>query len=504
MMKNLIINSVWAATLFSCALFASADDEKVAKPVPEAFQIATNHKAKFGGKSVSYQAIVGNSLLKRADGTIYAEAVTTSYVANDADPLRPVTFVFNDGPGSASVWLHMGLMGPKRVRVPSDAGDAGLAPYKIEDNPLALLDVTDLVFIDPIGTGFSRLAGEGEPEDVYGLEEDARSVAEIVREWVRANGRWNAPKFIAGESFGTTRAAAMLPYLQGGSEPMRINGVIMISQAMDYTGSTPAHNNLIAYVTYLPSLAATARYHGQLANQPADMQVFLAEVRAFAFDEYLPALFKGSALPAADFNRIAKKLADYTGLSETYIKRANLRILTGRFAKELLRDSGEIVGRLDARYRSSDLDAVGESARFDAASAAISGAYSSAFRHYVRHDLNVALGRPYYGSGPEVNVNWVYDRSEGYNEPSYVNTAPQLADAMKLNPALRVMVASGIYDLVTPFFDAEYTLTRHGIEMERVDMTYYEAGHMMYVNEDAYTRLSKDMRDFIAASLAAN
>lgn len=502
-MKNLITNCLWATILFSSALFVSADDEKAVKPTPEPFQIITGHKGKFGGKSVSYQAIVGNSLLKRGDGTVYAEAVITSYIANDAGPLRPVTFVFNGGPGSASVWLHMGLMGPKRVRVPSDAADAGLAPYRIEDNSLALLDVSDLVFIDPTGTGFSRLAGDGKAEDVYGLEEDARSVAQIVREWVRVNGRWNAPKFIAGESFGTTRAAAMLPYLQGGSEPMRMNGVIMISQAMDYTGSTPVHNNLIAHVTYLPSLAATARYHGQLANQSDDLQTFLAEVRAFAFDEYLPALFKGAALPAADFDRIAKKLVGYTGLSESYVKRANLRILTGRFAKELLRDSGEVVGRLDARYRAPDLDMVGENARFDAASAAISGAYSSAFRHYVRHDLNVALDRPYYGSGPEVNANWVYDRSEGYNEPSYVNTAPQLAAAMKLNPALKVMVASGIYDLVTPFFDAEYTLARHGIEMERVAMTYYEAGHMMYVNEDAYTRLSKDMRDFIVGSLAA-
>jgi len=285
---------------------------------------------------------------------------------------------------------------------------------------------------------------------------------------------------------------------------MRINGVIMISQATDYTGSTPAHNNLIAHVTYLPSLAATARYHGKLANQTADTQAFLSEVRAFAFDEYLPALFKGSALSTEDFDRVATKLAGYTGLSKAYIKRAKLRILTGRFAKELLRDRGDIVGRLDARYRTSDLDAVGENARFDAASAAITGAYSSAFRHYMQHDLTVALDRPYYGSGPDVNANWVYDRSDGYNEPSYVNTAPQLAEAMKLNPALKVLVASGIYDLVTPFFDAEYTLARHGIDMERVVMTYYEAGHMMYVNEGAFTRLSKDMRDFIAASLSAD
>ena len=501
-MKKTIVAYVCIAVLFSGTTVLIADDETVATPLPDVIQIASDHKGKFGGKTLSYKAVVGSHLLKRDDGAVYGEAVTTSYIASDADALRPVTFVFNGGPGSASIWLHMGLMGPKRVRVPSDAGDAGLAPYQIEDNPLALLDITDLVFIDPIGTGFSRLAGDGKAEDVYGLAEDARSVADIVREWVRANGRWNAPKFIAGESFGTTRAAAMLPYLQDGPEPMRINGVIMISQAMDYTGSTPVHDNLIAHVTYLPSLAATARYHGKLKNRPDELASFMAEVRKFAMDEYLSALFKGSSLSTDDFNHIARKLADYTGIDEIYIKRANLRILTGRFAKELLRDSGEIVGRLDARYRTSDLDSVGESARFDAASAAISGAYSSAFRHYMQHDLKVDLDRPYYGSGPDVNANWVYDRSEGYNEPSYVNTAPQLAQAMKLNPALKIMVASGMYDLVTPFFDAEYTLARHGIDMERVTMTYYEAGHMMYVYENAFLALANDMRDFISKSLA--
>jgi len=502
-MKKSIVKYVWIALLLSFAGYVKAEDDDGSPPLPDSIQITSDHKGKFGGKTLNYKAVVGNHLLKRGDDTVYGEAVTTSYIASDAGALRPVTFVFNGGPGSASIWLHMGLMGPKRVRVPSDAGDAGLAPYQIEDNPLALLDITDLVFIDPIGTGFSRLAGDGKAEDVYGLEEDARSVAQIVREWIRTNGRWNAPKFIAGESFGTTRAAAMLPYLQGGPEPMRVNGVIMISQAMDYTGSTPVHNNLIAHVTYLPSLAATARYHGKLDNRPSELADFMAEVRKFALDEYLPALFKGASLSAENFNYIAGKLADYTGIDETYIKRANLRILTGRFAKELLRDSGEIVGRLDARYRTSDLDSVGENARFDAASAAISGAYSSAFRHYMQHDLKVELDRPYYGSGPDVNANWIYDRSEGYNEPSYVNTAPQLAEAMKLNPALKIMVGSGFYDLVTPFFDAEYTLSRHGIDMERVTMTYYEAGHMMYVYENAYIALANDMREFISMSLAA-
>lgn len=499
MISSRSIIAIAALIVFSTTIFAGDDTD--AKPVPERFQLSTKHQATFAGRRIEYSAIVENILLKHPNGDVYAEAVVTSYVAEDASAERPVTFVFNGGPGSASTWLHMGVMGPKRVRVPSNAQDPGLPPYRIEENTQALLDITDLVFVDPIGTGFSRLVGVGEAKDVYGLEEDARSVAEIVREWVRKEGRWNAPVFLAGESFGTTRAAAMLPYLQDGSEPLRVSGVMMISQALDYTGSTPDHDNLIAYVTYLPSLAATAWYHGQIEDKPENLESFLAEVRAFTLNEYLPALFQGSYLGTDQFDQIARKVSGYTGIPEAYIKQANLRILTGRFAKELLRSDGNIVGRLDSRYKARDLDIVAENARFDAASAAVGAAYSSAFRHYLAHDLGVSLDRPYYSSGPDVNSNWVYDRSEGYSEPSYVNTAPQLADAMMRNPALKVMVASGYYDLVTPFFDAEYTLARHGIDFSRVKMTYYEAGHMMYLHEPAFLALAADMRAFLSEIL---
>ncbi len=498
--KIFLMTTLLLAHVFS-AVGANAEEDT--KPVSERFKIVTEHRGTFAGERVDFRAVVENYLLKNNDEEVYAEAVTFSYVADQRDAERPVTFIFNGGPGSASTWLHMGIMGPKRVRVPSNAEDAGLPPYGIEDNPQALLDVTDLVFIDPIGTGFSRLAGVGEAKDVYGLEEDARSVAQIVREWIRTNSRWNAPVFIAGESYGTTRAAAMLPYLQDGPEPIRVSGVMMISQAMDYTGSTPAHDNFIAYATYLPSLAATAWYHDKLQNKPESLEVFLEEVRAFTMNEYLPALFSGSTLAPETFNDIATKISRYTGIDETYIRRANLRILTGRFVKELLRSDGAIIGRLDGRYRAQGLDTIAENARFDAASAAISAAYSSAFRQFMKADLDVALERPYYSSGPEVGDNWVYDRSEGYNEPAYVNTAPKLADAMARNPALKVMVASGYYDLVTPFFDAEFTLARHGIDLSRVTMTYYEAGHMMYLYEPAFEQLASDMRMFISSMLAA-
>ncbi len=480
-------------------VYAQADSQVA--PTPLELSIQTSHKADFGTESISYTADVSSLILNNGKGEAYAEAVVFSYIGESDTNNRPVTFVFNGGPGSASTWLHMGLMGPVRVRVPSNAEDPGLPPFRVEHNPEALLDVTDLVFIDPVGTGFSRLVGVGKPEDVYGLEEDAQSVAQIVREWIRRQGRWNAPVFLAGESFGTTRAAAMLPYLQNGPEPIRVSGVIMVSQAMDYTGSTPANDNYIAYATYLPSLAATAWYHGQLDEKNESLEAFLDEVRAFTTREYLPALFKGRYLQKEEFERIAAKLSEYTAVDASYFRKSNLRILTGRFAKELLRNSGEIVGRLDSRYRAHDLDTMAESPRFDASSAAISAAYSSAFRDYMRRTLTVDLDRPYYSSGPDVGENWVYDRSTGYREPAYVNTAPKLADAMARNPALKVMVASGYYDLITPFFDAEYTIARHGIDFSRVDMKYYEAGHMMYVHEPAFISLSADMRKFITAIL---
>lgn len=475
---------------------AFAEEEKKDLPIPEPISIVTEHKGTFGGARLDYSATVSNLSLKNDKGEIYADAVTIAYEGKKGQN-RPVTFVFNGGPGSSSTWLHMGLVGPKRVVVPSDAQDAGVAPYQMVANEYSILDITDIVMIDPIGTGYSRLAGKGKPEDVYGIEEDAKTVAQIVREWVRKNNRWNSPKYIMGESFGTTRAAAMMPYLERGSEPMRINGLLLVSQALDYTGSTPTADNLIAYVTYLPTMAATAWYHDKLATKPENLEKFLEEVRAFAMDEYLPALFKGSSLDAATFNRTAEKLAGYLGLDVAYVKRANLRVLAGRYVKEVARDEGLSIGRLDARYTTDEADDTGLTPRYDAGSAAISGAYSAAIHHYLRNELNVELERPYYVSGPEVGRNWVYKRPAGsYFEPEYVNTAPQLSEAMRHNPSLKVLVASGYLDYATPFFDAEFTFWRHGMAMDRVTMTYYPAGHMMYVHQPSLEAVVKDIRAF--------
>jgi carboxypeptidase C (cathepsin A) len=481
--------------LLSC--FAIQAQEETKLPIPEIQSFVTKHSGTFAGKKISYIATVGNIQLKNSDGKVYADAVTTSYVATKAKKNRPVTFVFNGGPGSSSVWLHMGVMGPKRVVVPSNAKDAGNAPYSIVDNDFSPIDQTDLVFIDPIGTGFSVLAGEGTAADVWGLKEDAKSVTHIMNDWIKKNNRWNSPKYIAGESFGTTRAAGMMPYLENLTSPMRVNGLLLISQALDYTGSTPSENNFIAYVTYLPTMAATAWYHGKVNKTGKTLESFMSEVREFATDQYLPALFKGSSLNDKEFETIATKYAGLTGLDVEYVKRSNLRVLAGRFLNELLRDEGLSVGRLDGRYTSKELDQLALDPRYDAGSAAIKGAYSMALNNYLVNDLKVTWDRDYHISGAKVWEGWEYDRdlSNG-GEPARVNTAPQLALAMTKNPALKVWVANGYYDYATPFFDAEFTFNRHGIDMSRVTMDYYEAGHMMYVHQPSLVKIAEDMRNF--------
>lgn len=462
----------------------------------------TRHQGRFGGRGVRYRVEAGEMHLRGDDGAPDAALFSFAYVAEDADAGRPVTFVFNGGPGSASVWLHMGLLGPKRVIVPSEAdADDGAAPWRVVDNPDTILDRTDLVFIDPIGTGFSQVIGDGEATDYWSMQGDTASLTQFIRRWLTEHGRWNAPKYLIGESFGTTRAAAIADALGGDGQDVALNGIVMVSQAMDYTGSTPAPDNLIAYVTYLPTMAATAWYHGR-AGQDRALEEFVDEARAFASQVYLPALFRGSALSRAARRDVAEQLSMFTGLDVDYVLRADLRVMVPRFTKELLRDQGLAVGRLDSRYTGDESDDTADRPRLgDAASYAVTSAYTAALQYYMNAELEVAMDRPYLTSNGAVGANWSYrpvPPNRGW-EPAYVNTARQLSDALRRNGDLRVLVANGYYDLVTPFFDAEYTLGRHGILGERVTMTYYEAGHMMYTRQADFEALIADIRAFYSA-----
>ena len=478
--------------------------EQDSKPVPPPTQFVTEHSGVFNGQKINYSVIAGETYLRDEKGEPKASLFTFAYLKKDAGNKRPVTFVWNGGPGSASLWLHMGTFGPRRVSVPSDAGYPVGPPYPVLDAPETILDITDLVFVDPVGTGFSRALGDHEDKEFWGLTEDAHSIAEFIRDWTTAQGRWNTPRFLLGESFGTTRAAAVAKILEGEMR-MNVNGIVFVSQALDYAGSSPYINdNLISYVTYLPTMAATAWYHGQIEPAPESLEAFLDQAQTFAVDEYLPALFKGNALGAAERERVAARLAYFTGLSTEYIERANLRINGTRFTKELLRDQGLAVGRLDSRYRRDDMDDLAAEPEGDAADDAISAAFLAVLSEYMRQSLKVAWDRNYNASsGEEINRQWRWrpvPDDEAW-EPWPVNTARDLSAAMRINPNLGVLVASGYYDFATPFFDAEYTLGRHDIPAERIEYRYYGAGHMMYVNEPSRTQLLEDVRAFMLEQL---
>lgn len=468
-------------------------------------QFVKSHTGVFDGQRISYQSIVKETFLKNSKGEVTASFWSTSYIKEGADQNRPVIFIFNGGPGSASIWLHMGFFGPKVVRVDSEAkADDGAAPYLVESNSMALLDLADLVFLDPIGTGFSRVTEKGKVEDYWGLVEDAQSVADFIRIWIRENNRWQAPKFLAGESFGTTRAAKVAEVLEGDGQHVALNGLILISQALDYAGSSSWPDNLTSFFTYLPSMAVTARYHGK-AGEGKSIEEFAKEARDFAYQEYLPALFEGQNLSKERKEEIAEKLSYFTGLDQKYILRSDNQILMHRFKKELLREDGKAIGTLDGRFAAVETDQVAEGPVLgDPSDYMTEGAYTAAFNSYLLNELGVELEIPYLSSNGEIGGKWrwrpVPDGS--YWEPSYVSTARALSEVMHRNTKMRVMVANGYYDLITPFFDAEFTFARHDFPQDRIEMKYYEAGHMMYNRREDFEALAKDIRAFVEEVLA--
>jgi carboxypeptidase C (cathepsin A) len=463
--------------------------------IPAPLISVTRHSGTFGGTKIDYVATTGETYLKDKDGKPLAAIFSTSYVKTGTNPNRPITFLFNGGPGSGSVWLHMGAFGPKRVHIP-DAKDDGAAPYPITDNPQSLLDVTDLVFIDPVGTGFSRALGKTDPKTYWGVTADAKSVAAFIRIWLRENGRWNSPKFLGGESYGTTRSAAVTHELEGGYNDVALNGVILMSTILDFGLSSETEGNEMQYMSTLPSMAATAWYHKALPNQPPALEPFVQSAREWASGPYITALIKGNALSQAEHDAIRHQLAQFTGLSETFLENANLRVTPDRFYKELLRSRGVTIGRLDTRYTGVDLDRAGEGPDNDPSFYGIDGAYTAAINAYVRGDLGLKMEREYVTIGEVGDWNWQL-KGEGRDEQSYLNVAPYLSRAMRENSKLKVFVAQGYFDFATPFFGAEYSLTRPGFPNGRVNFHYYNAGHMMYVHDADLVKLSEDIRDFI-------
>lgn len=462
--------------------------------IPDPVVSITKHSGTFGGQRIGYTATAGETYLKDDKGTPRARIFSIAYVKDGGAKDRPVTFLFNGGPGSGSLWLHMGAFGPKRVAIPSDGSDDGAGPFRITDNPDSPLDVTDIVFIDPVGTGFSTALGDTDPQEFWGVTKDAESVAEFIRIWLSENGRWNSPKYLGGESYGTTRTAAVVDQLEGRYNDVALNGLILISTILDFAAQAEVPGNEMQYVLSLPSMAVTARYHGKLSDPGASTAALAAEARAFAMGDYITALMQGTALQGTERAAIRTRLARFTGLSETFLEQADLRVSTGRFYKELLRDRGLTVGRLDARYTGRDFDNAGERPDNDPSFYGIDGGYTAALNAYVRDTLKFSPERQYVTIGGVRNWDW---ELRGGESRYYKNVAPYIGKALRENSDLRVMVAQGWYDFATPFFGAEYALSRTGMATDRIDYRYYDSGHMMYVNQGDLVKLNADLRGFI-------
>jgi len=453
----------------------------------------TRHSGTFGGQRVNYTATAGETFLRAEDGTARAAIFSVAYVREPRDPNRPVTFLFNGGPGSGSVWLHMGAFGPRRVAIPSNGTDDGAPPFPIVDNPDSLLDVTDIVFIDPVGTGFSHALGDTDPQDYWGVTKDAQSIAQFIRLWLNANGRWNSPKYLGGESYGTTRSAAVLNQLEGAYNDVSLNGVILISTVLDFGAGADTPGNEMTHILNLPSMAATALYHGKA--QASSVEQFVEEARRFAMGPYAHALLQGSALGQEERTSVRRELARFTGLSEEFLERADLRVTPERFYKELLRDRGLTIGRLDARYTGRDYDNAGESPDNDPSFYGIDGGYTAAINQHVRETLGFRTDRSYVTIG-RVGT-WDWRLGSGRDSDAYLNVAPYIGRALRENSGLRIFVGQGYYDFATPFFAAEYSLSRTGIPRERIHYEYYGSGHMMYVRDEDRAELSRDVRAFI-------
>ncbi len=480
-----------------------ANKPEAQAPIPAEKSSVTKHDLQLNGQTLHYTATAGTLLIRDGeDDHPYGSIFYVAYTLDGADAnTRPVTFLYNGGPGSATIWLHMGSVGP--VRVVTDSPDAtGGAPYQIVPNQYSLLDKTDLVFIDAPLTGFSRAVGKGTAKDFTGVDQDLKAFTKFIARWVTVNERWNSPKYLFGESYGTTRSAGLADSLQGAG--IYVNGVILLSSILNYNVQAPGLD--VTYIGYLPSYAAIAWYHNKLANKPADLKAYLKEVRAFAGGDYAEALFEGDQIAPDHFNAIAAKVAQYTGLPVDYVKDANLRVNPTRFRKELLRDEGDILGRYDARFEATDVDNAGEYPGFDPSDTGISGAFIAAFHEYLASQLKYETTDEYRPSANSIGEwDWHHRPPGAMRGFAREETAPDveddLADAMRKDPKLKVFSANGMFDLATPFYLTEYDLDHMMLApalRKNVEFGYYPSGHMVYLNVDALKDLKHDVAGFIA------
>jgi carboxypeptidase C (cathepsin A) len=487
----------------------SQDARPAATEIPKEEISVTDHTIQIGGQTIPYKATAGTILLKNDSGEPTGLMYSVAYTRSDVKDMstRPISFLYNGGPGSASMWLHMGAFGPRRVWTVNGEFTPP-APYKLVDNPESLLDKTDLVFIDAMGTGYSRIVGKSTDRDFYGVDEDAGAFGRFIETYISRNDRWNSPKFLIGESYGTFRSAVVGNLLQQ-RYSMHLNGIALISSVLDLSTITFAAGDDRPYIFYLPSYAAVAWYHKALKNHPGNLAEFIEEARRYAQGEYADALFKGSTLSAAQRAAVAKKLSYFTGLSEDYLIKANLRPKLSQFNVELLRSRGLTSGRIDARFTGYTANLLSENAQGDPEDPAVGGAFTALINMYNHDELKFGRDRQYNNRSGGGGWNWTrgggFLRGGGGGFPSAPNSQSDLLQAMVSNPKLLVQVENGYYDMATPFFATEFTMTHLGLPAElqkNVKLNYYNAGHMMYLRDEDRVALHHNIAELIDRAIS--
>ncbi|MHB1839492.1 MAG: S10 family peptidase [Acidobacteriaceae bacterium] len=484
---------------------APAADAGKPAPIPPERNSVTHHTLALNGQTIHYTATAGTLIVRDAQDKPYGSFFYVAYTQDGAEPkTRPVTFLYNGGPGSSSMWLHMGSFGPVRIETDSPQATPP-APYHLVPNPYSLLDKSDLVFIDAMGTGFSQPVGKATLKDYFGVDQDVLAFNRFIARYITVNQRWNSPKFLIGESYGTTRSAGLSYSLE--KSGIALNGVVLVSSILNFNEHAPGLDN--DYMNNLPSYAAIAWYHDKLANKPSDLKTFLEQVRTYARGPYAEALAQGQNLSATEEDQVAQKLSQMTGLSVQYLKESNLRVSASDFRKELMRDDRRTLGRYDARFEGIDMDAVGEGPTYDPSSTGITGAFVAAFHSYLADELKYSSDEEYKvnGRGPHFQWDWKHtppDDSGGRGRELWPDVALDLGAAMRQNPHLQLFSANGYFDLATPFFETEYDIAHMELDptlRKNIRFGYYPSGHMIYLNVDALKQLKGDLAQFYSTAV---
>lgn len=501
------LHAIVLAGAGALAVSASAAGAAAPPAIPKATPDAvTHHTLRLDGRTLAYAARAGTITLRDGDDRPTARVFYTAYTLDGADPThRPVTFFYNGGPGSSTIWLRMGSFGPVRVQT-TDARITPGPPYVLADNRYSLLDRSDLVFIDMPGSGYGRIIGAGKPKDFWGVDQDADAFAQFIQRYLTNFNRWNSPKFLFGESYGTTRSAVLSGVLA--TRGIALNGIVLLSSflnpSVDYNDGAPIGGGDWAYVLYLPTETATAWYHRTLSGASA-LGPLLSEVKSFALGEYLDALAQGARLPSSRFDDVVAKLHRYTGLSEQYIRNSNLRIPYDRFENELLRERGITVGRLDSRFQTYVLDRPEVSPDWDATDSAIDAAFVATGNYYLRqvlkYDTPLLYRSEIYDLIYADGNSWDFKHGE---DPQTFNVAPDLAQTMTYNPRLKIFSANGYFDFATPFFATQYVLGHLYVApalQRNITYGFYESGHMVYLHPSALAKFHADLERWYASVL---